>query len=357
MLDVRLKDGKGEGNDAHVHTRGKNSGLVVYTTPLFEPSRSVLALTNEIFGADMNQNIAFGGTPELILDGGSGGIQWAATAIQGTWDFAATGKVTITNAANNDTAKWDDAGTIDMTNYTALTGLVDLDTYDGSNDSIFVQFGLAGNPLGVALNLNDYIDTGDFTEQPFVIPKDDFQVGTLTVDELTITINRNTGPKPDIKFDDFQIEETGTPAVYDFSPQAQEKRRVETLRIVIADVATTAEAADYNAIMNTAALPNGITFSAQSFGKTVFSGTFNRLIDLLSLPNAELTIDGDGTNSFLLITLNFREVPIVLQGKDEDFISATIADDLTGLLFMRMFVTLIQDEDEDLAAPRLSNGN
>ena len=63
-------------------------------------------------------------------------------------------------------------------------------------------------------DLNDYIDTGNFAEQSFVIPKADLGLATQLLDGMTITMTRLAGTKPTVKFDDIQFEQTGIPAVF-----------------------------------------------------------------------------------------------------------------------------------------------
>jgi hypothetical protein len=163
-----------------VINKDEHNGMIVFTEPLHPVLTTVTPLLNVTYGADMNQNITFAGTPEVIFDGAGGG--WTGTAIQGNWNFADSGKVTITQATNGSEAKFDDAGTINMSNYTAISGKVDLDTYSPTQNTILVQFGLAGVAKGVSINLNEYIDTGTFTEQSFIIPKSDLQIDNETVD-------------------------------------------------------------------------------------------------------------------------------------------------------------------------------
>ncbi len=218
-IEVLIGDGEGKGIKAHNHpfkVAGDISHVAVLalTHPFIETEPSTVFFQNSTFGIAMNQNITFGGTPELIFDGGSGGTEWTGSIIQGSWNFADAGKVTITTANNGDEAQFDDAGIIDMSGFTAITGLVDLDVYSPVSNSIIVQFGLAGVAVGNSIDLNDFIDTGNFAEQAFAIPKADLGISTVTVDEMTIIITRNGGAKPTIKFDDWQIEETGTPAIF-----------------------------------------------------------------------------------------------------------------------------------------------
>ena len=150
-VDTRIIGGRGRNSElleAHVHpietATGSHAGLVVLTKSLQTFTPTLLPFLNDTFGNSMNQNITFSGTPELITDGGSGGTEWAGTANQGTWNFADSGKTTITSALNNDNATFDDAGTIDMSTHTAISGLVDLDTYNPTQNTIVIQFGLAG---------------------------------------------------------------------------------------------------------------------------------------------------------------------------------------------------------------------
>ena len=63
--------------------------------------------------------------------------------------------------------------------------------------------------------MNNYIDTGNFLEQSFVIPLTDFVLVGATVNEFTMTVSRSGGKTPRIAFDDFTIQQTGTPLVFD----------------------------------------------------------------------------------------------------------------------------------------------
>ncbi len=112
--------------------RGKGflPGSVVYTEPFKNFVSEGFFFINDTFGIDMNQNVTFSGTPEIIHDGGTTSA-WTASIISGTWNFADAGKTTITAGNNNDAAFFDQgASSTNTDNYTALSGKIDLDTYN-----------------------------------------------------------------------------------------------------------------------------------------------------------------------------------------------------------------------------------
>lgn len=271
---------------------------------------------------------------------------WLGTAVQGTWDFAASGKFTITGANNNDEATFtvDTAHIWNMTDFKALTGKIDLDTYDAANNKIEIEFGLDGVLVGNAVNIDDFIDTGSFSEQSFVITKDDLGLTTQNVNSMRLTIIRSGGAKPTVKFDDFQLENSGTPAVFKLTTPIGTRFHINQIILGIADnitgitaVAGATENATvpnlaYDAFLGVSALTNGITFQRVKDGVITFSASIKQLGGFLSIGGRIVNHISDGTNTFITLTFELAE-PIVLNGNDtENFISFTINDDLSGLL-------------------------
>jgi hypothetical protein len=350
MIDVNILDGDGTGLKAHVHgfstaKRDNHSGLLVLTRPFQDFNPEFHPFLNDTFGAAMNQNIAFSGTPEIIHNGGTS-AEWTGTAIAGTWNFADGGKVTITSASNNDAASFAEESptTIDMSGFTALTGKVDLDVYNPTNNSIILAFDLAGVAVGNSVNLNDsYIDTGNFAEQSFAIPKADFGLATQLLDGMTITMTRLGGTKPTVKFDDIQFEQTGTPAVFKATTPPGTRYHINRLRFAMADALdafvtvagatenATLPALSYNKLLGVSALSNGIVFQQVQNGKVNLSIALNQLSDFLATGFTIADAISDGTNTFISMELDFFE-PIVLRGGAGNFLSLTISDDLSGLL-------------------------
>lgn len=318
-------------------------GLVTYTDKLHDFAAEVHPFLNSTFGTAMNQEVSFSGTPELIFDGGSGGTEWAPTANAGSWNFADSGKVTITNANNLDSATWDDAGTINMADMSAITGKIDLDTYNTVNNGILMQFGLGGVPIGTPINLNDYIDAGNFNEQSYVIPKADLGIIDEIVDEVTITILRSGGTRPVIKFDDLQINEVGNPLVFSVQLDTDEFICVRELVISIASTNTgittvsgatenaTVPNLSYNKFMSLDELTNGLLFIRTRKGKVSFAISLRSIGDFMGGGATITNHISDGVNTFITLRIVYEE-PLVLDGSVGDSLNFIVGDDLSGLL-------------------------
>jgi len=286
----------------------------------------------------MNQNIAFSGTPEIIHNGGSS-AEWTGTAIAGTWNFADSAKVTITSANNNDQASFaeETPTTIDMSGFTALTGKVDLDIYNPANNSIVIAFDNAGTPVGNSVDLNDFIDTGDFAEQSFVIPKAELGLTSQSLDGMLLTITRTGGAKPTIKFDDVQFEAAGTPAVFTAVTPLGTRLHVREIIIRFEDAISTVltDASMPNILIDqflgVSGLTNGIVFSIVSGGKTVVASTFRDIGDFFATGANLTNATGNATNTGFTLCFEFIEPIILLGGGDNNFLSFTISDNLSGL--------------------------
>ncbi len=328
--------------EAHVHpfntASGKHVGLVGLTERFLQFNPEFHPFLNDDFGTAMNQNIAFTGTPEIIHNGGTS-TEWTGTAVAGTWNFADGGKITITSANNNDEASFAEEGatTIDMAGFTTLTGKVDLDTYDSNNNSIILQFDNAGVDVGNSVNINDFIDTGDFTEQTFVIPKANFGLTTQLLDGMTITINRTGGAKPTIKFDDIQWEQTGDVAIFKAITSLGTRFHITEIRIrfedVISSVLTDGSMpnVDPNAILGVSSLTNGIGFARIQNGKTLFAVNLKNLGDFFATGSNVINLTGNATNVGLTLVVEFPE-PIILEGgEDDNFLTFRISDNLSDL--------------------------
>lgn len=277
---------------------------------------------------------------------------WVGTAAQGAWNFADSGQITITAANNNDRADFEnDTGPptqswdISKNGFTTLTGKVDLDIYSEVNNSILIQFGLNGVTVGNQLNLNDFINPGDFTQQAFAIPIAFFEFGTDIINELSVVITRTGGAKPTIKFDDLQWEEIGASEEFKATTPIGTKFHITEIRINIVDditgIVTVAGATEnhsmvnlsYDKIMGISKLGTGIVFRRVQGGKTLFSVTLRQLGDFLSTGSSLIGPPiSDGTNTFITLLVAFLE-PIVLVGSPaDDFLSFTINDNLSSLL-------------------------
>ncbi len=344
MQKVRIQGtciGKANVEDAQVRVKGENIGMLALTEPLHDQFTTVQVLLSETLGADMNVDAGFSGTPEIIHNGGTS-TEWTGAG-PATWDFSTGGVITLTNGNDNDTATFSEETptTIDLDGFVALTGQIDLNTYNPALQDFTIQFDNAGVLVGDAIALNQFIQTGDFTAQQFSIPKATFNFQSNLVDGFTITVNRSGGTKPTVVFDNIQLEQTQTASSFVYKPTIDEVQKLVSLKIIIAD-GVTAESA-FNALFGVSVLPNGITVTATSLGKSVFGGTFTQLIDFLSVSRAHYESSVGAATSWFTVEIPFTDHNVILSGLAEDAITFTINDNLSALSFFRVFVTVTKD--------------
>jgi hypothetical protein len=446
-LSITIRDESGEIATID-DTKGEVSALTVATRSLKVMDNSIKSFQNDTFGADMNQNVAFSGTPDNVHDG-IDKTQWTASAISGTWTFnqanthawdatvtivdfnnIAGDTVTITvngtadvltegadwnagasNAAaatslasaidalanvsasataavvtaladtsaddiealatsdavnitvsaraidatatgNASTAQLLRGSSIDLSSYTTLTGRIYLTGWQaiGVKDVEIVGWDSgAGTSVGNSVNLGDYIDTTTLNVwHGFAIVLEDMGLNDESIDAFRITtISNGGGQAPDYYLDYIQVQQTGSPLEYKVEPDAGTWLHVKEFNIVMADAYTgiTTVAGDtenatfqnlsYDKILGVTSLPNGIVYQRVKDGEVIFSAVIHQLSDFFLLPGTELAASGsDGTNTFLTLRVRMSE-PFIMKAEEEDKISLTVSDDLSGLLFFQ----------------------
>jgi hypothetical protein len=331
------------GDAAHVHRfdgiSNDHKGLLVQTDRFIKPNPGFLPLLNDTFGIAMNQNIAFGGTPEIIHNGGSS-VEWTGAAGAGSWNFADSGVVTLTAGENGDNAIFTEETptTVAMSGFTTLTGKITLTTFNDTNHTFTVIFDLAGAPAGNSVNIDDYIDIGLLgTEQSFAIPKADLGLSNQLVDGFTILLIRIGGSKATVSFDDIQLEATGEPAVFVAKPPLGTQYHMSAFRMTIVDALSVTllnnsmPNLSYNKILGLTALANGINIKRIQKNVVNFSATFRTIQDMMFGGLSIVDMVSDDTNTMVVLEVALPE-PIILNGDDEDFFSVTITDNLAGLV-------------------------
>ncbi len=347
-LDTRIVDGGGSGQVCRVHNlvglKSDQAGQLVLQERFLNFNPEVHPFLNDNFGTGMNQNISFGGTPEIIHNGGTS-TEWTGTALSGTWNFADAGTVSLTNGVNGNAARFSEPTgyPIDTDDYTAITGKINLTTYNEAQNSIMLIFDTGGTPTGSSIDLNDYIDSGLIgTEQNFVIPKVDLGLTGQTVDGFTVTLSRAGGPTPTFAMDDIQIEQTGNPAVFKATTPVGTRFHIDRIRISIADNVSsivtgssttypTMHGLSYDSILGVSALANGITFQRVQKGVVQFAVTLKQISDFLASGSQIVNAISDGTNTHIVLEVRFFH-NIIIEGGLDSFLSFTINDDLSGLL-------------------------
>ena len=337
------------GIKANIVERFNTNTLAVATTPLTSYGMKILPFLNDTYGADLNQNVTFGGTAVKIHNG-IDDILWTASAVAGTWDFNSavqkhTGSYGIDGTATlkNSTAQFAKGSSQALTGYTAITGWVYLTAW-GSGVQHLQFFGwnvTTGIIVGNSVNLDSYIDTGALGSwQKFVIPLSALGLTGATISAFRVVVTA-TSTAPDFYLDDIQIEETGSPLIYTIKPGQGEYLLIEKIIVFMADaLASTLTDATlhniaYNKLLGEVALTSGLTL--QITRKQEVTGVvFKQLSDILLFPVTKIVGSGsDGTNTWIQIERTFTE-PIILEDIEKDQISITVNDNLSGLLLFRV---------------------
>ena len=93
----------------------------------------------------------------------------------------------------------------------------------------------------------------------------------------------------------------------------------------------------YDTVLGTS-IASGINYKRIQNGTTISAATISKFVDFMSLSNATITGQGgDATNTWLSLNVNFNE-EVLLKSEDEDKMTLTINDDLSGLLYFRVGV-------------------
>lgn len=315
------------------------AGMLAFTIPYIDKETITRPLINESFGDNLAQDGQASGATELVHNGGDT-VGWTPTAVAGTWDFAdttdpdtGTNHISITSAANNDEASFAAGGSISGSSYTVCRIRVNLQTYSSANNTMTLIFDNGGVQAGVAVNIDDYIDTATLgVYQTASISLSDLGIESATFDGCIIRIGRAGGPQPTIYFDNFQLRGGGGVS-FSFTSSPGQNVAIERLRFVFIDNVTGATAKDYTKILG-ATLTNGITVNRTSRYQTVIGRSISTIADFAKF-GAEINSDSfidDGTNTMLVFDIDFLGAPNVLEGDFSDTISVNISDDLSVLL-------------------------
>ena len=356
-LNINIKDSS-SGILAEVVNGTDAQALVVATTPLKTYEYQSLFFTSDTYGTNMNQNVAFGGTPDQVHNGTDAAL-WTASAISGTWDFASTtvahagtksidGTITI----NNSVANISKGGELTLASYTALTGWIYITTWAQTGGKQVLVYGWdedTGTQQGDALGIGNYVTTTILNSwQKFAIPLEDFNISATSIDAIRI---QSIGtPAPNYYLDDIQFEETGSPATFKITPENGQWLQIPSIKITMADAMAgtladgTMPALAYNKLLAVNALSSGIIYQRIVDGVVESSNNFKQLSDfLLTAPSRLQDYFSDGTNTFISIVFDFC-TPIILKYETEDNLRIIVQEDLSGLLLFKASAQAIVDQ-------------
>lgn len=338
----------GANNNPHSNHSTNDYGLgpVVYTRPRVEINGQAIAMINPSFGVNAAINAAFSGTPELISNG-EDTVAWTVTNIVGTkmtnnstaQAFTGTRSVEINNPTANDIWQFDKGSDLTVSNYVAITGQVYIDSDWTTGDSVGIygwDTGL-GLQVGGQVLLEDYINEFSFGGwQPLAIPLIDMGLTSGTIDAIRMTQVSKNGRAALFYLDEFQFEETGNSEEFSYIPAGNQVFRATnfTLR-AIANV-TEATMLDYDKFFGITALTNGFVVRVQTGAETQTGLAVTQLSDITLLPNkTTYTVLPGNTHTQLILNL---ELGVIMDGRNGDFIRATVNDNLSSLVSLTSFV-------------------
>jgi len=355
MLQVKLTDGVESSRAAAViDGDSEHNSLAVATRPLKTFGNGTRYFTSETYGVDMNVNISFSGTPEIVyIDN----VEWTATDIVGggkttfasaDQNHSLTGTFSIKNdnSPDGDLYQLATLTPVDMNGYVALSMWVYVDK-DWTVGDVVDLYGFdttANLQVGNSIDLSNYFDfTTTKVWQKVVVPLSAFgEMATYEIlDALRVRQTASTGKAPKYYLDDIQFEQTGTPAPFVIVPDKGTWLHVKsfTFSFAAAIPGTLANGAmpvlSYDKLLGV--LPAvGINYQRVQELKTVFSVTFKTIMDLLQIANSKISsVGSDGTNTFVVI--NFpNEEPLILKPENSDRLQFTVSDDLSGLLHFKI---------------------
>ena len=446
MIDVTLKGKTPEKVDTHTpkNTMGKKgeTGLVTYTDDLKPPKTFFGSfLINPSFGADLNINVGFTGTPEKVHDGTDLSL-WAASALSGIWDFASTThakqgiitviqfgnlsgavinvagtnittttltegvdwtagvdndttagtiqsavdgiagvsatvsgsvvEVTADNAtteadittlttdadagdmtttaqsidgsltANGEESLLEDGTSTNMANFSSMTLSILITAWDiTKGNDVEIRARNNGVDVGNVINISDFIDPTNLgVWQSVALAKSEFGLDQDTIDEFVImTVSTASGVPnaPSYYIDIFQIEETGAPVSFSFSPPVGTTFFGATSTIeVISPSSDTEPFVSWNKYGEASKLPIGFQTRLTVGGQSFLSTGLRSNADVLSLPAMKLNVFVDGTNKIFQFQQDTGG--IILNGDTEDKFEVIVNDDFSSFVFYRYFL-------------------
>jgi hypothetical protein len=347
MIKSVIADGKGTSKLSHLYEREEHIGQVVYTQDMIEFASETTPFINPDNGVQMAITGGFAGTPVVVNDGGDT-TAWTGSNIVGvSVDFTSvirprtgSASVYVDSPSLSDVWQFAKGSNIDLSSYIAITMWINVDRRWGESDNI-VFFGYdtnTTNTIGVSVSLNDYFtETNNDVWQKLVIPLEDMELTTSTIDAFRMAFVNQAGATPEFFIDDFQIEETTTSSEYIVTSDPGKILYINEIRLNFIDALNTTLLnssmfnLSYNKILNESALLSGIFLSRTRAGKTEFSVSFKDINDFISRGFDITTAICDGTNTSIVLARKFTDF-FLLDSREDDKISITINDDLSGLI-------------------------
>ena len=337
-------------------TADEVQALVVATRPLKTFVNETQFFATEGGTIDMNVNAASSGATETLYDEDT---EWAAAnVISNDFDFndsvgpaggPYSGSVCIdaTGTSNNDTMELNNIADFDLTAYSLLTGWIYITGWSSSGTkAVNITAYDGGSPIGLTVDIGDYVNTGVTGWQNFVIPLVDMALVGQTITALRIaTVDIGAGQPPNYWLDLIEFTQPAGNGQQDYRVRPTTGEWIYVYKthwtLVVADSATVDGSNNmnpYDTLLGQT-LGVGIIYQRVVDGEVIFSVPLKQLSDFIQLPGAKIKdFGGDGTNTWM--TLEFSTVePLILKWKTADYIRLLVNDDMSNFLLLRAGIT------------------
>lgn len=296
---------------------------------------------NALFGQNMNQDAAFGGTPIQVHDG-IDSVLWTGSQIVGSSvtfnsterPYAGSNSVKVDNPDVGDIWQFTAGSSEDLTGHSAITIRINIDKDWTPADSIAIygwDTGLSAM-VGVVVNIEDYMSEGDFDVwQHIVIPLSTLSLEDESIDAIRMELLSKDVKAPVFYMDDIQIEETGG-ITFEVAPDVNKDFYISNVRLSIVNNVVGTAAKEHDDLLGLTLL-NGITINRTSDGVERVGRNLQTLYDLYSVGFDKILLEEGATDSILTVEIKF-DIPVILRSATGDTIALGINDNLSGYIQM-----------------------
>jgi hypothetical protein len=327
--------------------RDGKPGLLVYNEERLQWKQRTILFLGEDGSRNMNVDGTTSGTPENIHNG-IDNVYWTAVATIGTWTFNSleqgnpTRSIKAVGMSDGDVATISKGSDLDFSGFEAVSGQIYITKVNVANNELNLAFFDDGLPIGNAIDMLDYVDSGTLDAwHQFIVPKADFGILSQDVDACTISIVRTVGAAPGFYIDNLKIEESAGVA---FTARPASNKTFEYSRIELyfedALASTLADGTmpfiNINGILG---ITPAVGFSLQRFEnrEAQISLSFNNVSDMMSATFYRFDSGSDGTNTYLKLAADLSNNSKLVQKNDDRHV-ITINGDFTGLLNFRAYL-------------------
>ena len=330
--------------------------LAVATVPYREFENELKFFIDDEGSADMNINASSSGTPLKVYNADD--TLWTfsdivgggkTTPVNAEHPHTGTNALKVDNSPVDDVYQFDNGSALNMTDYQSVTLWIYIDKDYKARDSISL-YGwdtATGLQVGTDIFLEDYLDIGTTKSyQKILIPLTDFGAlsASTTLDAFRVRQVSKEGKAPKYFLDDMQLEAAPAdpiPVKYTIQADKGTWLLIDEFKFSFADEVDgtledgTMPKLSYDKILG-ATLTVGLNYQREEGKELIFTAVIKDLMDLLEIAGTEMvSVGDDGTNVFMTVRAKHNE-PLVLKSEDEDELSFTVNDDLSGLKHLRI---------------------